>query len=113
MASKARFYRFDLCDGHGCEQRIIAAQSRANARGVIDASISPHQKAQGLKYVGWCPVRAQPDEEDRDVAFVASVEGKSMVITREHSSHEHLMTLFPEEASDVRKFLDGESDEGS
>ena len=37
MASKARFYRFDLCDGHGCESRIVAAQSKADAQNVVEA----------------------------------------------------------------------------
>jgi hypothetical protein len=111
MASKARFYRFDLCDGHGCEPRIIAAQSKADAENVVEASISPLQKAQSLKHLGWCAVRPQLDQDACDVAFVATVEGKSVVITREHSSHEHLMKLFPAEAKEVTKFLESEQGE--
>lgn len=82
MADKARFYRFDLCDGHGCETRIITAQSKADAENVIAASGSPFQKAQNVKYLGWCNVRPQPDDMEDGVAFVANVEDNNVTINR-------------------------------
>jgi hypothetical protein len=106
MAPKSRMYRFDLCDGHGCETRLVAAQSRDDAQNLIDATKSPYQKAQNFEHLGWCPVQARPDEDERGVAFDVSVKGKNVEFTQTHESYAHLTKLAAKDVKKVREGLD-------
>lgn len=112
MTKKVRFYQIELLDGHGCERRIIAAQSKASAKNIVDAGISHHQKVQAIKPIGWHQVNAQPDDENNDVAFVATIGGNDVKFTRQHASHGHLMNSLPNEANDVRNYMNRDLEDG-
>jgi hypothetical protein len=106
MARKTRIYEFELCDGHGCERRLIAGNSKAEVKNAVQPTITRHQKVQNFKHLGWHSISVQPDQEECDVSFEATIKGKRVEFTQDHLSHAHLTKQFAQDTKNVRDFLE-------
>jgi hypothetical protein len=105
MATKAPLYRHDLCDGHRCQSVILPAPSKDDVQNILSSTLSPHQKAQNIKRVGWSSFQARPNEDENGVEFVTTREGQELVFGPNHPSHPYLEKQFSKQVAEVEDYL--------
>ncbi|WP_342617550.1 hypothetical protein [Rhodoferax sp. GW822-FHT02A01] len=102
MATKARFYEVERQNGHETQSAIIAAPSREQIESTLNTK---DIKVNKVKFLGWAPVTARPDECEIRHEFNARVNGQEVTIHAQTPGFDYLNQQFPAEVQDVISFL--------
>lgn len=69
---QVRTFEVTIADGNGNTKEMVAAESGAAARVVVEGSLTKHQALKEIKHKGFRAFRAQPDDDETGVVFVSA-----------------------------------------
>jgi hypothetical protein len=103
-----RTYEATIADGNGTTKEMVAAESRAAAKVVVESSLTKHQALKHIEHKGFRALRAQPDDDDTGVVFVSADDhpnGKPpLKFDVNDRSQQFLQTTLPEQMKGVNEY---------
>lgn len=107
MATKARFFKVTVGDGHGSHISFHAAHSEPDLRNSINAQLNSHQKLESIKHLGFRVVDTNPDEENDAVEFSVQLKSGGRWYCRIGDfSYPHLQQQFAKNVQNINEFYE-------
>lgn len=103
MAKKARFFKVRLRDGHGEDDVIFPAQSKASLLNNLE--IPDTVKLISTIHMGWREVTAVPNDDMDGVDFKVNGKGRELTVSTGDLGHDYLTQQFPDQVKAVHDHL--------
>jgi len=107
MATKARFYKVTIHDGHGTSVSFEAAHSEQDLCNRITPLLSDYQRLESIQHIGYRIVDSNPDEENDAVEFsVQRRDGGYWYCRIGDFSYDHLTQHFAMNVQNINEYYD-------